>query len=169
MPMALMAQQRPVQSRAHVLNHPIHPMLIPLPIGLWIFSLVADVVYRAGGGPLWVDIAYWTMIGGTVGALLAAVPGLIDYFALTDRDAGRIATIHMVLNLTIVALYAVNLIVRSTADVPGGGLPFLLSLIAVALLLVSGWFGWELVYGKGVAVSPEIEVRVREAVRRGAA
>src|SRR5262245_4560743 len=98
---------------ARVFDHPIHPMLIPFPIGLWVFSLVADLVYRFGGDPLWLSMAYWTMVGGTVGALVAAVPGLIDFLSLRDREAVRIGTIHMVLNLTIVGLFVVNLILRT--------------------------------------------------------
>ena len=151
---------------ASVANHPIHPMLIPFPIGLWVFSFVADIVYRVGGDPVWLTIAYWTMVGGTVGALLAAVPGLIDYLALKEPRAVRIATYHLVLNLTIVALFVANLVLR-TMNYPPTALPLALSAVGVGLLLVSGWFGWELIYGPGVAVSPEIQVRVRE--RRGAA
>src|SRR5262245_3333780 len=92
-------------SRARILDHPIHPMLIPFPIGLWVFSLAADVTYRFGGDPVWLTIAYWTMVGGTVGALAAAVPGLIDFLSLRDPRTVQIATAHLVLNLSIVALF----------------------------------------------------------------
>jgi|SRR5581483_9397223 len=153
-------------SPASIAKHPIHPMLIPFPIGLWVFSLVADIVYRVGGDPLWLGIAYWTMIGGTVGALVAAIPGLIDYLSLKDPKAVRIATVHLTLNLIIVGLFVVNLVLRTTGY-PPTTVPLVLSAVGVGLLLFSGWFGWELIYRYGVAVTPEIEVRVRE--RRGAA
>ena len=155
-----------MRTPARILDHPVHPMLIPFPIGLWVFSLVGDIVYRVGGDPLWLGIAYWTMVGGTVGALLAAIPGLVDYLSLRDRETIRIATVHMTLNLVIVGLFVVNLVLR-TRGYPPTALPLVLSLIAVALLLVSGWFGWELIYRQGVALSPEIEVRPR--ARKGAA
>jgi uncharacterized membrane protein len=155
-----------MQSRARILDHPIHPMLIPFPIGLWVFSLAADITFRVGGDPVWLTMAYWTMLAGTIGALAAAVPGLIDYLALTDPRAKRIGTVHLTLNLMIVALFIANLVIRSIG--PGTGpLPLVLSVVAVALLLVSGWFGWELIYGHGVAVTPQIEVRARQ--RSGAA
>jgi uncharacterized membrane protein len=156
-----------METRARILDHPIHPMLIPFPIGLWVFSLAADVVGRVGGDPVWLTMAYWTMLGGTVGALAAAVPGLVDYLGLSDRAAIRTATVHLTLNLIIVALFVVNLILRSTGYPADAALPLVLSAIAVGLLLVSGWFGWQLIYRHGVAVSPAIEVRTRE--RRGAA
>lgn len=152
---------------ARVAGHPIHPMLVSLPIGLWVFSLVADIVFRSGGGPLWNDLAFYTMAGGLVGALLAAVPGLVDFLALRAPRARQIATAHMTLNLLIVGLYAVNLWLR-TRTAPGESLPMWLSATGIALLLVSGWLGGELVYVHGVGVEPEpgrAEARI-EATRR---
>jgi len=141
-------------------------MLIPFPIGLWVFSLVADLVYRSVGNPMWLDIAYWTMVGGTIGVVIAAVPGAIDFVSLRDRTAIRIATIHMTLNIVILLLFVTNIGLR-TRGYPPTGLPFALSVVAVALLLVSGWLGWELIYRQGVGLSPTIEVRTK--ARKGAA
>ena len=155
-----------MRTPARIMDHPIHPMLIPFPIGLWVFSLAADVTYRVGGDPIWLTMAYWTMLAGTIGALAAAVPGLIDYLSLTEPRAVRIGTVHLTLNLIIVGLFVANLVLRTMGNA-ATGLPFVLSIIAVGLLLVSGWFGWELIYRQGVAISPEIEIRARE--RRGAA
>jgi len=155
-----------MRTPARIMDHPIHPMLIPFPIGLWVFSLVADITYRVGGDPIWLTMAYWTMLGGTIGALVAAVPGLVDYLSLTEPRAVRIGTIHMTLNLIIVGLFVANLVLRTMGSA-ATGLPFVLSIVAVALLLVSGWFGWEMIYRQGVALSPEIEIRARE--RRGGA
>jgi len=155
-----------MRTPARIFDHPIHPMLIPFPIGLWVFSFAADITYRVGGDPTWLTMAYWTMLAGTVGALVAAIPGLIDYLSLTDPYTVRIGTIHLTLNLTIVGLFVANLVLRSLGH-PADAVQFILSLVAIALLLVSGWFGWEMIYRGGVAVSPEIEIRGRE--RRGAA
>ena len=55
-------------SPASIAKHPIHPMLIPFPIGLWVFSLASDIAYRAGAAPFWSDVAFWSMVGGTIGA-----------------------------------------------------------------------------------------------------
>ena len=68
-----------MKDRVRFKNHPIHPMLIPLPIGLWIFSLAADIIFRAGGNPSWSTVAYYSMAGGIVGAIIAAVPGFLDF------------------------------------------------------------------------------------------
>ena len=130
---------------ASVKGHPIHPMLVTLPIGLWVFSFVADIVFAAGwGGPVWKVVALYTIAGGVVGALLAAVPGFIDFLSIRDRRVGRIALTHMVLNLLAVALFAVSFYLRIVS--PLGSLPVLVSLAGLIVVGISGWLGGELVY-----------------------
>ena len=88
-------------------------MLIAFPIGLWIFSLICDLIYHAGAhNGFWKGVAFYTMLAGVAGALLAAVPGFIDYLSLRDARTKKIATIHMALNLILVALFVFNLGVR---------------------------------------------------------
>jgi uncharacterized membrane protein len=130
-------------------------MLVTIPIGLWIFSLVADVVALRSGAPqTWALVAFYSMVGGIVGALAAALPGLVDLLSLTDRAIKKTAVIHMSINLTIVALYAVNAWVRWNASVTGG-VTLGLSLLAITMLLVSGWLGGKMVYLARVGVSDE--------------
>jgi uncharacterized membrane protein len=129
-------------------------MLVPLPIGLWIFSLVADLVYRfEWGGELWDAVAFYTLAGGIAGAVLAAIPGFIDLLSLPEGKIKKIAVAHMAVNLGAVVLFAVNFGLRLNAA-PGAAVPVLLSAIGVALLGVSGWLGGELVYAHGVGVQP---------------
>jgi uncharacterized membrane protein len=42
-------------SPASIGGHPVHPMMIPFPIALWVFSLVADLIYLWRGNPVWRD------------------------------------------------------------------------------------------------------------------
>jgi uncharacterized membrane protein len=140
-----------MRTPASIAGHPIHPMLIPIPIGLWIFSLVCDLIHAGGSNnPAWTTVALYTMGGGIVGALLAAVPGLIDLLSLQPGPR-RTALAHMAINLTVVALYVVNLWLRLQAPESPGGLIWL-SVFAIGLLVVSGWLGGKMVYELGVAV-----------------
>lgn len=141
-----------MRTPASIAGHPIHPMLVPLAIGLWIFSLVCDLIHmRAGADPVWSTVAFYTMGGGIVGALLAAVPGLIDLLSLPE-PVRKTAIVHMSINLVVVALFAVNFWLRMRAPGNPGGLVWL-SLVSVGLLAVSGWLGGKLVFEHGVAVS----------------
>ena len=138
-----------MSARVSIAGHPIHPMLVALPIGLWIFSLICDFGFLITGEQSWAVTAYFTLGGGIVGALLAAVPGLIDLVGLHDANARRIGLYHMVLNLAIVAAQAASFWLR-TVDEAMGALPRGISIVAVAALVASGWLGGHLVHVFGV-------------------
>jgi len=149
-------------SPARINGHPIHPILVAFPIGLWVFSLVCDVVYFMGwGGAIWNDVAFYSMAGGIVGALLAAAPGLVDLVSISDPKVKSIGIWHMTINLIIVALFAFNLWLRMGSD-PGARVPMALSLLGVILLGVSGWLGGEMVFKHAVGVEPQPGVRPDE-------
>jgi uncharacterized membrane protein len=127
-------------------------MLIAFPIGLWVFSLIADLVYQWGFGSfVWNNVAYYTMAGGIVGALLAAIPGLVDLISIREPRAKRIGIAHMIVNLVVVGLYVVNLFLRSIEGA-SATLTIALSVVGVGLLSLSGWLGGEMVYIYHVAV-----------------
>lgn len=151
-------------SPASIAKHPIHPMLVAFPIGLWIFSLASDVMYLIKWGAVWSDVSYYAMAGGLVGALVAAVPGLIDLLSITEPKIKKIGIWHMCVNLAVVALFAVNLWLRTVAG-PGANAPIWLSVIGVVLLGVSGWLGGEMVYVHGVAVSQQANMTAGSAER----
>lgn len=142
-----------MRTPASIAGHPIHPMLVPLPIGLWIFSLVCDLAYAFGAGdPTWKTVALYCAIGGIVGALAAAVPGLVDLLSLPKPIRGT-AIVHMSINLTIVALFVISVWMRISSGSPSAfGAPVVLSLVGVGLLVVSGWLGGKMVYEAGVGV-----------------
>ncbi|MEN6615901.1 MAG: DUF2231 domain-containing protein [Syntrophorhabdus sp.] len=148
-----------MSSRASIAKHPIHPMLVVFPIGLWIFSFVCDLIFFFGSGAtLWNDVAYIAMAGGIIGALIAAVPGFIDFLTL-EGTARKTATVHMTINLSLVVLFAINLYARAIgAQVDS--YPIILSAIGVIGLGVSGWLGGQLVYVHSIAVECGTEQRV---------
>jgi len=140
-----------MKTPASIAGHPVHPMLVPMAIGLWIFSLVCDLIYAsATTSDTWRFVALYTLAGGIVGALLAAVPGFIDMLSL-PFPVKRTALIHMGINLTVVALYAVNLWLR--LQEAAHSIVLWLSIIAIGLLVISGWLGGKMVYEYGVGVS----------------
>ena len=120
--------------------------------------MALDVVHAAGWGPpIWSDIAFYTMAGGLVGAVLAAVPGLIDLVSMPPSRARKLGLVHMVVNGSAVVLFGVNLWLRTRGV--DSALPLALSVVGVCLIAVGGWLGGELVYVYGVGVEREREVR----------
>jgi uncharacterized membrane protein len=141
------------RSTAQIAGHPIHPLLIPFPIVSFIGVLVTDVMWlttREGG---WATASNWLLGVGLVTALLAAAAGMADY--LGDERVKKIgaATRHMIANIVVVTLEAVNLVVRLTGGIDQiGSIGIWLSLASVVILAYSGWLGGELVYRHRVGV-----------------
>ena len=142
-----------MRTPASIAGHPIHPMIVPIAIGGFILSFIFDVVCISSGKiDPWAAVAYYTMIGGIVGALLAAVFGLIDLLSLPAGHTKKVGLTHMVIMLAVVGLFICNAWLRSPDGSPSG-VPFVLSLVGVGLLAISGWLGGKLVFEAGVGVS----------------
>jgi uncharacterized membrane protein len=143
-----------MKSKAEFRGHPIHPMLITIPIGLWLASLVGDVAYVLTYNPFYFALAQWTMGFGVLGALAAAIPGLIDYFGPVQRslEARQTAFTHGAINLTVAMIYAVNWWFHANGANYGAplALAVALNVLGFGLLAISGWLGGELVYRLGV-------------------
>jgi uncharacterized membrane protein len=142
-----------MRTPASIAGHPIHPMLVMLPVGLFIFSLLCDLIALISDVPdTWHLVALYTMVGGFIGALIAAMPGFIDFLSITNERVRKIAIMHMAFNLVAVTLYGVNIWLRVNGE-DATGTPLLLSLLGVGLLGISGWLGGSMVYRHGVGVN----------------
>jgi uncharacterized membrane protein len=138
-------------------GHPLHPQLIGFPVGLLPYSFVMDLLHLATGKKSFADPAYYTMVGGYVGGLAAGAAGATDYFSIPPKtESKKVGTVHAGLNLSVMALYSLNLLLRRRRRSPGP-LPMLLSLLGTTGLVVSQWYGGELVYKLGMRVKPATE------------
>jgi len=155
-----------MRTSANIGGHPIHPMLIPLPIGLWVFSFAADLIFMWRGNPAWEQVAFYTLAGGCVGAALAAVFGLIDLLGVKDNRIFRTGLIHAGCNVVSLVIFAASWYLRTTSGSQMLGanskIPFVLSLVGVAVLGAAGWFGGELVFRYGVGVETQANVNAEQ-------
>ncbi|MEA2573905.1 MAG: hypothetical protein QOH93_1203 [Chloroflexia bacterium] len=137
-------------------GHPLHPILNHFPIALFVISLLFDMATLFGYGENALVLAsFYTMILGVVMGVLASITGLADYLDIrADHPGKRNATLHMGLNLAMLVLYATNLNLRNgdLASTSTPILPFVLSLVGVGIIGVSGYLGGQLVYDEGVGV-----------------
>jgi uncharacterized membrane protein len=157
----LTAHQRskhPKSPLAGPYGHPMHPTLVTIPIGAWTASLIFDVValFGSNDAPFLVG-AQWLVGIGILGALAAAVFGLMDFMTLAQGTAAhRTAIIHMSLNLTAAALFTISFFLRLGDDKQEFSLvPFILSVVGYAVVGASGYLGGKLAYHYGVRVADE--------------
>ncbi len=151
--------KHPVNPVAGPYGHPFHPILVTIPIGAWVASLVFDILSRnADHGGEFARGAYWLIAIGVVGALAAALFGLLDLLAVPPRTRARTVGItHMLINLVVVGAFVASFIWRADRGASlrtSTGL-FVLSAAALVLLVISGWLGGMLAYRYGVRVADE--------------
>lgn len=143
------------KSPVRVAGHALHPMLINLPLGLWISSFAWDVIYLATGRPMWAEVAFWTIVGGCIGAGLAAIPGLIDYLRIVPGHtrARRVGLQHALLNVLVLALFIVDAVARDRYGYEHPPVaPMVLGWVALGIAAIAAWLGGELVERLGIAV-----------------
>jgi uncharacterized membrane protein len=143
-----------VQSRVRALGHPVHPMLIVFPLGLFVMAVVFDLVWLITDNDIFGQVAYWDIAAGLVGAILAATTGLLDWTAIPAATrAKRIGLLHGAANAVVAVLFLIVWLVRMdhTEHVAGGAM-FTLEVIAIAISGVAAWLGGELVDRLGIGV-----------------
>jgi uncharacterized membrane protein len=143
-----------MESRIKVLGHPIHPMLVVLPLGLFITAVVFDVIDAWRGSAAFAPVAYWNIAAGIIGGLIAAMFGFADWLSIPKRTrAKRIGALHGSSNAAVVSAFAVVWAMRGDApDAHPSTALVTLEIAALALGTVAAWLGGELVDRLGVGV-----------------
>jgi uncharacterized membrane protein len=159
-----------MESRAKLLGHAVHPMLIVFPLGLLGMAEIFDLLALGMRQGYWAEIALWMMVAGVVTGLIAAPFGLIDWLAIPPNTrAKRIGVIHGVGNVIVVLMFAASAWMRWDIPQAPTMMAMVLSFAAFALALVTGWLGGELVerlrvgVDEGAHVDAPSSLKVRRA------
>jgi uncharacterized membrane protein len=145
-------------SKVKIFGHPMHPMVVAYPIAFYTSTLVAFVVYAASGDPFWLKLAIAANIAGVVMAVVAAIPGFLDW-ALGIPSGTRAKTHglrHLILNVSALILFAINMLAYAGEwESPTGvsvTLGITLSAVGVLLTVAAGFHGWMLIQDDHVGV-----------------
>ena len=135
---------------ARVAKHPIHPMLVPIPIVCFVGALVTDIAYALTAEMMYANFSAWLLLVGFVFGVLAAIAGLIDFLGNRLIRQQAPAWPHLIGNLAVLILAFFNNLIHTrdawTSVMPVG---LILSILTVLILPVTGWLGWEMVYRHG--------------------
>jgi uncharacterized membrane protein len=142
-----------MESRAKLLGHPVHPMLIVFPLGLLAMAVIFDMIAIALGQGYWSEISFWMIAAGVVTGLIAAPFGAIDWWAIPKGTrAKRIGALHGIGNVIVVLMFAASWWFRRPAPQAPDTIALMLGFAAFVLTLGTGWLGGELVDRLGVGV-----------------
>ena len=144
--------------RGKWLGHPLHPGVVHLIVALWPTAFIFDLLtyFNVGGNAL-VRGSFWAILIGLLVALVAVPTGLADFLTIPrDKPAWRLGLYHMMLNVLVAIIFALNLGLRintQTTAVQVDIVPLTLSLIGTVILAVSGYLGGRMVYQYGIGVA----------------
>lgn len=149
----------PVNSKAALFGHPIHPMLVTFPIAFLIGALATDLAWSGTRDPFWAEMSKWLLLAGIVMGVLAALAGFTDYVSRAEVRSHIAAHFHFAGNAVALVLAIVNLVLRwndpAAAVLPWG---LVLSAVTTGLLGLTGWLGGELAYRFGIGQMTEVGV-----------
>ncbi len=137
-----------------ILGHPVHPMLVVFPLGLFVAAIVFDILHLITGSPTLSVVSFYMIASGIVGGLLAAIFGFADWTGLPHGSRARhLGAWHGIGNLTLTLLFLISWVLRLPAP---NHVPSVLAMIAsfggAIISLFTAWIGGELVYRLGSAV-----------------
>jgi uncharacterized membrane protein len=143
-----------MESRVKVLGHPIHPMLVVVPLGSFIAAVIVDVIGVVSSNPSLSLVGFWNIAVGVVGGLVAAAFGLADWLNIPGKTrAKRIGLMHGALNVVVTATFALVWLARYGApDVTPSTTLLAVEIAALVGGAIAGWLGGELVDRLGVGV-----------------
>jgi uncharacterized membrane protein/nitrite reductase/ring-hydroxylating ferredoxin subunit len=144
-----------MKSRASIKGHPIHPVLIAFPVAFFTGTIVFDILSL-----IFVDVVFWVtayymQLAGIIGGVIAAIPGIIDYFyTVPPQSSGKKrAAKHGLINSSALILFTIAILLKKDPGI----LPpvvMVLEVIAIVLLSIGGWLGGTLVYRNQIGVDP---------------
>lgn len=149
-----------MKTKASLAGDPIHPMFVHYPIALWTTSIITDLTYYFIRNSSLVLVSKFLIAAGIVGAVVAAIPGLIDWAGITNPVAKSVGTRHFVLNVLALVLFAVSLFLRmKNYGAPMVGfhlkIPFVVSVVGWLVMAISASLGGKLVYEHRLGVKED--------------
>lgn len=156
-----------MESRIKVLGHPVHPMLVMFPIALFVAATIFDIIDVAGGPGFLGELAYWNILVGLIGGVLAVIAGAVDLLAVpSGTRAKRVGVAHGATNVAVLLLFAAIWAVRMAADNrAAGGALVAIEVVAIAGAGLGAWLGGELVDRLGVGVDPDADLNASSSLR----
>lgn len=146
-----------MQTRVRALGHPVHPMVIVFPLGLFVTGTIFDLVHLITDDDVFAQVGFWTIAAGLIGAVVATLTGLLDWTSIpAGTRAKRIGLVHGVANTAVLLLFLLAWLLRldHVAHRPGAG-PFTAEVIGLAISGVAAWLGGELVDRLGIGVDDD--------------
>jgi uncharacterized membrane protein len=157
-------------SKVKVLGHPVHPMLVAFPVAFYTAALACYMSYNSNNDIFWYKAGYIANLAGIIMALVAAIPGFIDWLNIPSASsAKKTGLIHLIANVTALVLYAISYFIQRekwNEPNPAVGDSITLTTAGFVITIVAGFLGWTLVQKHHVGVEETtVDEKVDSAVK----
>jgi uncharacterized membrane protein len=144
-------------SKAKLLGHPVHPMLVGFPVAFYTATLASYGAYAATGDHFWFQLGVVANLAGVVGAAFAAVPGFIDWAMgiPSGHPAKAVGLEHLLLNVTALLLFGIDAYLQYgqwSDPTPSSGVAIALAAVGMGLTVAAGFLGWNMVQKHHVGI-----------------
>jgi uncharacterized membrane protein/nitrite reductase/ring-hydroxylating ferredoxin subunit len=142
-----------MKSKVNIKSHPLHPILIPFPIAFFTGTLLSHLIGWLTNKPNLLQTAYYLNFAGICFALLAAIPGFIDFlYTVPPKSSGKKrAAQHGIINVLMLVCFTIAFFLRRD-ETSGNIILASLEIIGVSLMVIAGWLGGTLVYRNQIGV-----------------
>ncbi|HEX8683010.1 MAG TPA: DUF2231 domain-containing protein [Ardenticatenaceae bacterium] len=143
-----------MESKAQLAGHALHPLLIVFPLGLLTTGVIFDVAYLVTNDATFATVAYWMILAGIIGGVVASIFGFWDWAAIPNGTSAKsVGQWHGIGNAVVLVLFLLSWFLRSnTEDYIPSAFALVASFLGVGVSVVTGWLGGELVERLGVGV-----------------
>jgi uncharacterized membrane protein len=149
-------QNRTMYSKIKIAGHPLHPMLVAFPIAFYTATVAGYITYACNEEVFWYRLAYVANAAGVAMAIVAALPGFIDWLNIpADSRAKKTGLFHMTANVIALLLYGINFWLQCDKwndNDPSLGPAIVLTGLGFFITIAAGFLGWTLVQKHHVGV-----------------
>jgi uncharacterized membrane protein len=155
-----------MEARVKLFGHPVHQMLIVFPLGLLAMGVIFDLIHFGTEDAVFAVVAYWMLVAGVVGALVAAPFGFMDWLGIPRRTRARhIGALHGGGNLVVALLFLVSAWLRTDRMASPPTIAYVCSFAGAGLAMITAWLGGELVDRLGIGVHDDANVDAPSSLR----
>lgn len=142
-----------MRSKIHLKGHPLHPILVGFPIAFFVGTLIFDFLGWTQNEDQYWQTGFHLEIAGIGFGLMAAIPGIVDYFMIVPpKSSGKKrATQHGILNIIMISIFTVVWFYRQS-DAPGPLVIIGAEAVGVLIMGISGWLGGTLVHRNQIGI-----------------
>jgi uncharacterized membrane protein len=156
-----------MESRVKFLGHSLHQQLVVFPLGLLATAVAFDLVNIVTDRPTMALVAYWLIVAGLIGGVIAAPFGLLDWLKIpAGTRAKSIGLLHGATNVVVLACFALSWYLRIDSEIAPGALARVFSFGGAGFALVAAWLGGELVGRLGVGVADDAHLDAPSSMSR---